>query len=379
MQRFQTLQDPLAPIVPPYHRMPQLNFSAGYNDLGGFARHRAAGRVRALRAPDAGRGRAHHRSTRRCRAPFARARAGSSRRRSALRYADYNLDAQPRPGSRGRRSVTHPVVQRSTAAWSSSATGRAVRRRARTQTLEPRLFYVYVPVPQPGRDPALRHRARRLQLRAALHREPLRRRRPLRRRQPGDARAHLALAARRTGQEALRATLGQRYYFADERVGLTPTLAAAHRRPTPTSSPRSAGGSRAHWTFDATHAVQPAASSAPSASASAARYSPEIGEGDQRQLPLHPRRRPASQIDLSAQWPVTRRLVRRRALQLLASGRARCSRAWPASSTTPAAGCSAPWCSASQAAQQVTSTGVLLPARIQRRRPDRHRRRGASC
>jgi LPS-assembly protein len=35
LQSFQTLQDPLAPIVPPYHRLPQLNFGTHYNDLGG--------------------------------------------------------------------------------------------------------------------------------------------------------------------------------------------------------------------------------------------------------------------------------------------------------------------------------------------------------
>ena len=77
-------------------------------------------------------------------------------------------------------------------------------------------------LPQPGRDPDLRHRARRLQLHPALHREPLQRRRSLRRCEPGDARADLALP-RQNGQEALRATIGQRYYFEDERVGLTPT------------------------------------------------------------------------------------------------------------------------------------------------------------
>src|SRR5437588_6633257 len=35
VQKFQTLQDPLAPIVPPYHRVPQLNATASYNDLAG--------------------------------------------------------------------------------------------------------------------------------------------------------------------------------------------------------------------------------------------------------------------------------------------------------------------------------------------------------
>ena len=37
LNRFQTLQDPLAVIVPPYARMPQINFSTSGYDLGGFA------------------------------------------------------------------------------------------------------------------------------------------------------------------------------------------------------------------------------------------------------------------------------------------------------------------------------------------------------
>ena len=36
VQRFQTLQDPLAPIVSPYHRVPQLNLLATRNDIGGL-------------------------------------------------------------------------------------------------------------------------------------------------------------------------------------------------------------------------------------------------------------------------------------------------------------------------------------------------------
>src|SRR4051812_46983998 len=38
VQKFQTLQDPLAPIIPPYARLPQLNGALTYNDVGGPAR-----------------------------------------------------------------------------------------------------------------------------------------------------------------------------------------------------------------------------------------------------------------------------------------------------------------------------------------------------
>ena len=36
VQRFQTLQDPLAPIESPYHRVPQLNLGVTRNDIGGL-------------------------------------------------------------------------------------------------------------------------------------------------------------------------------------------------------------------------------------------------------------------------------------------------------------------------------------------------------
>src|SRR4029077_4210167 len=35
VEKLQTLQDPLAPILPRYRRLPQLNASATYNDVGG--------------------------------------------------------------------------------------------------------------------------------------------------------------------------------------------------------------------------------------------------------------------------------------------------------------------------------------------------------
>src|SRR6185503_5492013 len=35
LQRYQTLQDPLAPITPPYARLPQINFGATKSDIAG--------------------------------------------------------------------------------------------------------------------------------------------------------------------------------------------------------------------------------------------------------------------------------------------------------------------------------------------------------
>ena len=255
MQRFQTLQDPLAPIVPPYHRVPQLNFSG---ELQRCRRRRSTRRCPAeyvqLHAPDAGRRRARSLSptfatpllapgwfvTPKVGLALTRLqprahRHSASRRRRASRCPW--VERRQRPGLRARRD------------WFGAAAAR--RRSSRA------LFYVYVPYRNQDQHPALRHGARRLQLRAALHREPLRRRRPLRRRQPADARAHLALPATERARRRCARRSAQRFYFDDERVGAHADFAAAHTQRVRPAGLASAGASSAHWTFDATTQYNP--------------------------------------------------------------------------------------------------------------------------
>ena len=154
-----------------------------YNDLGGLLDTHAAGRVRALRAPDAGRGHAHARSTRRsprrCVAPgwFLTPKVG-------LRYVELQPDAHRARAAARRRSVIDPLVQPRHRPG-VRARGRAASAQALTQTLEPRLFYVYVPYRNQDAIPIFDTALADFNYRAALHREPLRRRRPLRRREPG--------------------------------------------------------------------------------------------------------------------------------------------------------------------------------------------------
>ena len=63
-----------------------------------------------------------------------------------------------------------------------------------TQTLEPRLFYVYAPYRNQNQIPVFDTGAHGFQLRADLYREPLRRQRPFRRREPGDGSGEFPLA-----------------------------------------------------------------------------------------------------------------------------------------------------------------------------------------
>src|SRR5258708_11420206 len=139
-QEYQKLQDPLAPIVPPYHRLPQINASATYNDVlrrfdtalpGEFGRFVHPALVEGTRAslgPTIAAPRL---------APgwYVTPKAG-------LRYSTYQLD-RPAEGEPANPSVAVP--------WLSLDSGLVFERAANwfgkslTQTLEPRLFYVYVP------------------------------------------------------------------------------------------------------------------------------------------------------------------------------------------------------------------------------------------
>ena len=96
------------------------------------------------------------------------------------------------------------------------------------QTLEPRLYYLYIPTytdqnQLPNFDTAFAD----FNFPHALLREPVRRRRPHQRREPAHGRDRLAPHRPATGVERLRAALGQRYYFARQEVTLPGTPPAS--------------------------------------------------------------------------------------------------------------------------------------------------------
>src|SRR5207253_164883 len=140
VQKFQTLQDPLAPIVPPYHRVPQLNATASYNDLAGRFDTSLPGEYVRFVHPTMVEG---SRSSFNPVLSMPRIAPGwFVTPKTGLRYAGYQLD-QSTAGEPNNPSVAVP--------WASLDSGLVFERstslsgRSLTQTLEPRLFYVYAP------------------------------------------------------------------------------------------------------------------------------------------------------------------------------------------------------------------------------------------
>ena len=217
LQQFQTLQDPLAPIVPPYHRLPQINFNTYYNDLAGAFDTSLPLEYVNFTHPTLVEG-ARSSMTPTLAAPllapgwFVTPKAG-------LRYVSYGL-TRADPGS--------PQAPQMSVGWGSLDSGLVYERdtssfgAGSTQTLEPRLFYVYIPYRNQDSFPIFDTALADFNY-AQLFTEN----RFVGGDRFGDAnQATLALTSRilrADGQEMLRATVGQRYYFEAERVGLTPT------------------------------------------------------------------------------------------------------------------------------------------------------------
>jgi len=295
VQGFQTLQDPLAPIVPPYHRVPQLNFGIGYNDLAG--------------ALDSGLTAEYVRFTHPTMIEGARSSVSPSvalpllapgwflTPKAGLRYVSYGLTRTASPSDPQAPEVTIP--------WASVDSGVVFERDSglfgagSTQTLEPRLFYVYVPFRNQDAIPIFDTALADFNY-AQLFTEN----RFVGGDRFGDAnQATLALTSRflrNSGQEALRATIAQRYYFEEERVGLTPT--SPLRSTTDSDILASLGGRiGAAWTFDLTtqynrHQQRPEKHSI------SGRYAPEPGKVLNASYRYN--REALKQIDISGQWPV---------------------------------------------------------------------------
>jgi LPS-assembly protein len=295
VQTFQTLQDPLAPIVPPYHRVPQFNFNVGYNDLGRaldtalpaeyvrFTHETLVEGARSSLSPTLA-------------APFL-APGWYVTPKVGLRYVSYSLE-RVAPGS--------PQAPEMTAPWASLDSGLVFERdttsfgQGSTQTLEPRLFYVYIPYRNQDSFPIFDTALADFNF-AQLFTEN----RFVGGDRFGDAnQATLALTSRilrPDGQERLRATLGQRYYFDAERVGLTPTSPLRSSNDSDILASLGARLGRA-WTFDTTtqynrHQQRPERLSA------AASYRPEPTKVLNASYRFQ--RDVLKQFDLSGQWPIS--------------------------------------------------------------------------
>ena len=294
LQQFQTLQDPLAPTVPPYHRLPQLNFSVSRNDVGGvldaalpaeyvnFSHSTLVEGTRTTFAPTLA-------------APLL-APGWFVTPKVGLRHVAYDL-TRGAPGQPQEPQVSIPwgsldsglVFERATTSFGAGS----------TQTLEPRLFYVYVPYRNQDAIPTFDTALADFNY-AQLFTEN----RFVGGDRFGDANQLTAALTSRilqaNGQEMLRATIGQRYYFEPERVGLTPT---SPLRSANDSDILASIGARlgAHWTFDATTQYSPHEHRG-ERYAAAVSYRPETAKVLNASYRFQ--REVLKQVDLSAQWPL---------------------------------------------------------------------------
>lgn len=297
IQRFQVLQDPLAPIGSPYQRVPQVSFGTGKNEVAGFADvSLPVEYVRFTHSTLVEGSRISLNPT--ITAPyltpgyFITPKVG-------LRYATYSLD-RTAPGQAERQTVAIP--------WLSVDAGQVYERSARfwgkdyTQTFEPRLVYLRVPYHNQDSIPVFDTGLAGFNF-SQLFSEN----RFAGGDRFGDANQVTMVATSRLltsgGQEFLRATIGQRYYFADQKVGLTPgaSLSTAN-----TSDVLASVGARVgqHWNFDTSvqYNVQNAQSQRIGMNM---RYAPEFAKFVN--LGYRYARDPANpinQIDVSGQWPV---------------------------------------------------------------------------
>ena len=222
-QSFQTLQDPSAPVVPPYNRLPQILGSLRETDwlgltwsgTGEFARFSQDALVpngeRAVLYPTVA-------WSRQGSAWFFTARAGAQLREYILDQATASMpDRHP--------SYAIPIT--------SLDAGLVLEREMSvldtplTQTLEPRAYYVYIPFRDQSHAPVFDTALDDFNF-AQLFTEN----RYIGSDRIGDAnQLTLALTSRfldrDTGGERVRLAVGQRFYFADQRVSLNEPLRSA--------------------------------------------------------------------------------------------------------------------------------------------------------
>jgi LPS-assembly protein len=294
VQRFQTLQDPLAPIVAPYHRAPQLSFSISRNDLGGFLD--TAWPLEYVRFSHGTLVEGTRFSANPTLATPILAPGWFFTPKLGLRHSSYRLTG---------RTAGGPQSPSASIPWVSADAGLVFERPASwlgrdlVQTLEPRLFYVYAPYKPQDEIPLFDTALAEFNF-PQLFTEN----RFTGGDRFGDSNQLTAALTSRfldaEGQEAFRATLGQRYYFSDERVTLNPgTPVRVHH----SSDLLASVGGRLfpRLTFDATAQYNRQEQRSERYTVGA-RYSPAPAKVlnasyrfDRDQL---------RQIDVSAQWPV---------------------------------------------------------------------------
>jgi LPS-assembly protein len=295
VQRWQTLQDPLAPITPPYARLPQVNFGANKVDLAGRFDLVLPGEYVRFDHPTLVEG-TRVRFNPVVSAPLV-APGYFFTPKLGVHHANYSL-TQFAPGT--------PENQRVTVPWTSFDGGLIFDRplgwfgQSATQTFEPRAFYVYAPFRGQSQIPLFD-----TNLADFNYSQIFSENRFAGGDRFGDAN-QLTLAAtsrvlNANGEELLRGTLGQRYYFDDERVGLTPTSTLRTRGQSDVLASLGGRVSR-NLNFDGTVQYNPQDSRSERYAVSA-RYTPELAKVIAASYRFH-REQNIRQVDVAGQWPI---------------------------------------------------------------------------
>lgn len=297
IQRFQTLQDPLAPIVAPYNRAFQLNAATWKNQIGevaDFAMPVEYVRFSHTSLVEGTRISANPTITAPYLTPgyFITPKAG-------VRYATYSLD-QVAAGQPTRQSLALP--------WASLDGGLVFERPTRiagrdfTQTLEPRFYYVRAPYRNQDQIPLFDTGLADFNF-ASIFSEN----RFAGGDRFGDANQLTVATTSRllfpSGQEFLRASVGQRFSFSDQRVNIVP---GAPPQTSGSSSVLASVGARMgrDWNFDTTvqYNVRDRVNDRAGANL---RYAPEFAKFVNLGYRYNrDSANPINQIDISGQWPV---------------------------------------------------------------------------
>ena len=297
VQRFQVLQDPDNPIVAPYARTPQLTLSTLRQDIGGFDFGSSAEFVD-FSHPSLVVGK---RSTiyPSLRLPFITSGAYLTPK-LGVHYTYYSLEHAD-PGTPDTISRTLPIFSLDSGLVferEGQAQGQAI-----TQTLEPRLYYVRVPFRDQSRIPLFDTAVADFNYAQIFSENSF---------SGGDRindadQLTVALTSRvlrsSTGQEMLRGTIGQRYYFKDQQVTLNPA-----------DAPRTYGASdwlaalsgrvAEHWTAEAATQYNQRDNQAERLTVTT-RYQPEpLKTLNLSYRFLRDPINPIRQVDLSGQWPL---------------------------------------------------------------------------
>lgn len=295
-QRFQILQDPITPIPDPYERVPQITASYRKLNAFGFADVLASSEFVKFSHPTSVTG-SRFTLNPTFSVPLTKA-YGYITPKLGLHYTQYTLDQTQNPAHLPNTTRSLPVFSLDsglTFERESSLFGQAL-----TQTLEPRIYYLYVPYKNQDQIPLFDTAESDFSFAQVFSENRF---------SGGDRisdanQATFALTSRfiesSTGLERLRASVGQRYFFSTPKVTISPTT------PPPTDNASdflvSIGGQISPaWSADAALQYNPNLGQSEKYNVGT-RYNPEPGK--LANFNYRFTRNSLHQVDFSGQWPV---------------------------------------------------------------------------